>query len=112
MPVQTVRRPKRVANIEVAALERKAGEAAGLLKLLANENRLLILCRLAIAGEMSVGDLAHAVDLSQSALSQHLAKMREDGLLTTRREAQSVFYRIGDPNAVRLLSLLKTIYCS
>jgi DNA-binding transcriptional ArsR family regulator len=112
MPVQTVRRPKRVANIEVAALERKAGEAAGLLKLLANENRLLILCRLAIAGEMSVGDLADAVDLSQSALSQHLAKMREDGLLTTRREAQSVFYRIGDPNAARLLSLLKTIYCS
>lgn len=112
MPVQTVRRPKRVANIEVAALERKAGKAAGLLKLLANENRLLILCRLAIAGEISVGDLADAVDLSQSALSQHLAKMREDGLLTTRREAQSVFYRIDDPNAARLLSLLKTIYCS
>jgi DNA-binding transcriptional ArsR family regulator len=111
MPVQTVRRPKRADDVGVAALERKAGEAAGLLKLLANENRLLILCRLAIAGEMSVGDLADAVDLSQSALSQHLAKMREDGLLATRREAQSVFYRIGDPNAARLLALLKTIYC-
>jgi DNA-binding transcriptional ArsR family regulator len=111
MPIQAVKRPKRVADIGVAALERKAGEAAGLLKLLANENRLLILCRLAIAGEMSVGDLADAVDLSQSALSQHLAKMREDGLLTTRREAQSVFYRIGNPNAARLLALLKTIYC-
>ena len=111
MPVQTMRRPKRADDVGVAALERKAGEAAGLLKLLANENRLLILCRLAIAGEMSVGDLADAVDLSQSALSQHLAKMREDGLLATRREAQSVFYRIGDPNAARLLALLKTIYC-
>ncbi len=111
MPVQTMRRPKRADDFGVAALERKAGEAAGLLKLLANENRLLILCRLAIAGEMSVGDLADAVDLSQSALSQHLAKMREDGLLATRREAQSVFYRIGDPNAARLLALLKTIYC-
>ena len=95
----------------IADFERKAAEAAGLLKLLANENRLLILCRLAIAGEMSVGDLADAVDLSQSALSQHLAKMREDGLLATRREAQTVFYRIADPNAARLLALLKNIYC-
>ena len=51
------------------------------------------------------------MDLSQSALSQHLAKMREDGLLATRREAQTVFYRILDPNAARLLALLKNIYC-
>ncbi len=70
MPLQTVRRSKAVADIGIAALERKATEAAGLLKLLANENRLLILCRLVVAGEMSVGDLADAVDLSQSALSQ------------------------------------------
>jgi DNA-binding transcriptional ArsR family regulator len=95
----------------MAAFERKAAEAAGLLKLLANESRLLILCRLAMALEMSVNDLAEAVGLSQSALSQHLAKMREEGLLTTRREAQTVFYRIADPNAARLLALLKDIYC-
>ena len=88
---------KAAADIGIAELERKAGEAAGLLKLLANENRLLILCRLVVAGEMSVGDLAEAVDLSQSALSQHLAKMRDDGLVATRREAQTVFYRIADP---------------
>ena len=56
-------------------------------------------------------DLADAVGLSQSALSQHLAKMREEGLVATRREAQTVFYRIADPNAARLLSLLKNIYC-
>jgi ArsR family transcriptional regulator, virulence genes transcriptional regulator len=111
VPVQTVKRSKPAANTGIAELERKAGEAAGLLKLLANENRLLILCRLAIAGEMSVGDLADAVDLSQSALSQHLAKMREDGLVATRREAQTIFYRIADPNAARLLALLKNIYC-
>ena len=111
MPVQTVRRSKTAADNGIAELERKAAEAAGLLKLLANENRLLILCRLAAAGEMSVGDLADAVDLSQSALSQHLAKMREDGLVATRREAQTVFYRIDDPNAARLLALLKSIYC-
>ena len=111
MAMQAVRRSKPAAGIGIAELERKAAQAAGLLKLLANENRLLILCRLAIAGEMSVGDLADAVDLSQSALSQHLAKMREDGLLATRREAQTVFYRISDPNATRLLALLKSIYC-
>ena len=111
MALQPVRRSKPAADVGIAELERKAAEAAGLLKLLANENRLLILCRLAIAGEMSVGDLADAVDLSQSALSQHLAKMREDGLLATRREAQTVFYRISDPNTARLLALLKSIYC-
>lgn len=111
MPLQTLRRSKAAADIGIAELERKAGEAAGLLKLLANENRLLILCRLVIAGEMSVGDLADAVDLSQSALSQHLGKMREDGLVATRREAQTIFYRIADPNAARVLELLKNIYC-
>ena len=111
MPLQTVRRSKAAADIGIAELERKAGEAADLLKLLANENRLLILCRLVIVGEMSVGDLAEAVGLSQSALSQHLARMREDGLVATRREAQTVFYRIADPNAARLLALLKNIYC-
>jgi DNA-binding transcriptional ArsR family regulator len=111
MPLQTLPRSKSAGTTGIAELERKAAEAAGLLKLLANENRLLILCRLAVAGEMSVGDLADAVDLSQSALSQHLAKMREDGLLATRREAQAVFYRIADPNAARLLALLKSIYC-
>jgi ArsR family transcriptional regulator, virulence genes transcriptional regulator len=96
----------------IAALERKANEAAQLLKLLANENRLLILCRLVQVREMSVGDLVAAVGISQSALSQHLAKMRAEGLLTTRREAQTVYYRIADPDAKRLLTSLKDIYCA
>lgn len=106
----TARRAKPEAGA-MAYLERNAGEAAQLLKLLANENRLLILCRLALARESSVNDLAEAVGLSQSALSQHLAKMRDEGLLATRREAQAVFYRIADPKASRLLALLKSIYC-
>ncbi|HZD91833.1 MAG TPA: metalloregulator ArsR/SmtB family transcription factor [Pseudolabrys sp.] len=93
------------------AFERKAADAAQLLKLLANEHRLLILCRLAETREMSVNGLADAVGLSQSALSQHLARMREDGLLGTRREAQTVYYRLADPNATRLLALLRDIYC-
>jgi DNA-binding transcriptional ArsR family regulator len=94
-----------------AGLEQKAAEAARLLKLLANENRLLILCRLVAEREMPVNELAGAVDLSQSALSQHLARMREEGLLATRREAQTVFYRIADPHVRRVLTLLKSIYC-
>jgi DNA-binding transcriptional ArsR family regulator len=101
----------KLANAGMAELESKAAEAASLLKLLANENRLLILCRLALRGEMAVHDLADAVGLSQSALSQHLAKMREEGLVATRREAQTVIYRIADDNAKRLLMLLKDIYC-
>lgn len=101
----------KLAGLEMAELENKAAEAATLLKLLANENRLLILCRLALKGEMAVGDLAAAVGLSQSALSQHLARMREEGLVATRREAQTIFYRIANENAQRLLILLKDIYC-
>ncbi|MGB7280342.1 MAG: metalloregulator ArsR/SmtB family transcription factor [Pseudolabrys sp.] len=111
MRLQATRRSRTASDNGIEELERKAAEAASLLKLLANENRLLILCRLVVAGEMSVGDLADAVDLSQSALSQHLAKMRGDGLVATRREAQTVFYHIADPNAARLLALLKNIYC-
>ena len=91
--------------------ERRAADAAQLLKLLANEHRLVILCRLSQTREMSVSELAEAARLSQSAISQHLAKMREDGLLGTRRDAQTVFYRLADPNATRLLALLRDIYC-
>jgi DNA-binding transcriptional ArsR family regulator len=91
--------------------EARAAEAAQLLKLLANERRLLILCRLVAEREMSVGALAAAVGLGQSALSQHLAKMREEGLVATRRDAQTVMYRITDPNVSRVLKLLKDIYC-
>jgi ArsR family transcriptional regulator, virulence genes transcriptional regulator len=111
MRSSAVRRGKPAIDAGLADLERKAGEAAQLLKLLANENRLLILCRLVLARELSVNDLAKAVGLSQSALSQHLAKMREEGVLATRRDAQTVYYRIADPNAARLLTLLKSIYC-
>lgn len=96
---------------DIARLEERAGEAAGLLKMLANENRLLILCRLAVDGEVSVGDLVDKVSLSQSALSQHLAKLRQEGLVGTRKDAQTVYYRITDDNAGRLLQLLKDIYC-
>jgi ArsR family transcriptional regulator, virulence genes transcriptional regulator len=90
-------------------LAASAQAAARLLKLLASEQRLLILCRL-IDGEASVGDLAIHVGLAQSATSQHLAKMRAEGLVTTRREAQSIFYRLDDPAAVRVLETLCDVY--
>lgn len=94
-----------------AALEAKAAEAARLLRLLANENRLLLLCLLAAEGEMTVGRLAEALCLSQPALSQHLSRLREDGLVTARRDAQSMHYRISDPRAARLLGVLHELYC-
>ena len=95
----------------LAGLEANAGEAAQFLKLLANEQRLLILCHLVAKGEMTVNALADAVGLSQSALSQHLARLRDDGLVAFRREAQTLHYRVTDGRAVRLLKTLKAVFC-
>jgi DNA-binding transcriptional ArsR family regulator len=90
-------------------LESRAVEAARMLKLLANEQRLTVLCRLG-GGEMSVTELGEYVDLSQSALSQHLAKLRADGLVATRRDAQTIYYRLADPIAKRLIGVLCDLY--
>ena len=95
----------------VNPFSRHAGEAAGFLKALASEPRLLVLCYLAEAGEMSAGDLTAQVGLSQSAVSQHLTKLREKGLVATRKEAQTVFYRVCDAKAVQLLALLHDLFC-
>jgi len=94
-----------------SAFEEQAAEAAGLLKAMSNPSRLLVLCHLANGSELSVNQLADRVGLGQSALSQHLAKLREEGLVATRKQAQTVFYRIADPRAERLLGLLQEIYC-
>lgn len=96
---------------DLEALAKQAAAAARMLKLLGNEGRLLMLCLLAARGEMTAGELVSTVGLSQSALSQHLAKLREDGLVTFRRESQTLHYRISDPRAARILELLKDIYC-
>src|SRR3954452_1861986 len=92
-------------------LAKQAGEAAQLLKLLGNEKRLLILCFLAVRGEMTVGELVGVVKLSQSALTQHLSKLRGDGLVEFRRASQTLHYRVADARALRLLQVLKEIYC-
>lgn len=96
---------------DLATLQDKAGEASRLLRLLANENRLMLLCHLAGSGETPVGALADAIGLSQPALSQHLALLRAEGLVAPRRQAQTVFYRLADAKAARVLSLLRDLYC-
>jgi len=96
---------------EGPTLETEAAKVAALLQLIGNEKRLLILCRLVEQGEASVGALASGVRLSQSALSQHLARMREEGLVTTRRHAQTIWYRIADPRTESLLETLHALYC-
>jgi len=97
---------------ETGAIVDCAYEAARLLKLLANEKRLVILCFLATRGEMPVGALVEALGLSQSALSQHLAKLRRDGLVLFRRESQTLHYRLADPRVVRVLGVLEEIFCA
>ena len=101
----------------MAVKDRRAGEmgqhaeeAAQLLRTLANPHRLLVLCTLA-EGERSVGELNELIQLSQSALSQHLAVLREQGLVETRREAQTIYYGLARGPAVTVINALHSIYC-
>lgn len=94
-----------------AAFEEQAAKAASLLRALSNESRLLMLCHLTAGEELAVGELVERIGLSQSALSQHLAKLREEGLVATRKEAQTVYYRICDPRARQVLALLHDLFC-
>ena len=91
-------------------MQEHAADAAGLMKALGNESRLMILCVLA-DGERSVGDLNTIVPLSQSSLSQQLARLRKQGLVKTRRESQTIFYALADGPADRVITLLHDIYC-
>ena len=95
-------------NIE--ELRSRAGEAASFLKSIANDRRLIILCELA-KGERTVGELEAVVDLSQSALSQHLAKLRDAGLVATRRESQSIHYSLADTGVSQVIGVLRDVYC-
>lgn len=98
-------------RLDPKALKAKAGKVASLLGALANERRLLVLCKLVETGEATVGTLAGDVGLSQSALSQHLARMREEGIVTFRRDAQTLWYRIADPKVQTLFVTLHRLYC-
>lgn len=91
--------------------ETKAVEVAAILKAVANERRLMLLCKLLDLGEANVGALAEAIGLSQSALSQHLTVLREQGIVDYRRESQTLWYRIADPRIVALFSTLQGLFC-
>lgn len=100
-------------HLQILGLEQfqaSAGEAAGLLRALSNEKRLMILCQLGDR-EMSVGEMLPLVGLSQSALSQHLSRLRDEALVTTRREGTTIFYRIAEPAVLKVIAVLAEIYC-
>ncbi|KAF0675620.1 metalloregulator ArsR/SmtB family transcription factor [Roseivivax marinus] len=91
-------------------LQARAADVAGQLALLSNANRLMVLCHL-LEGEQSVGALQGQLALSQSALSQHLARLREAGMVATRRESQTIHYSIADPRLHDMIDALYRIYC-
>ena len=97
--------------MDFAPFEQKAGDVAQTLKAIGNARRLMLLCKLVEHGERTVGDLVDDVGLSQSALSQHLARMREEGLVAFRRESQTLWYRIADRRTEALLAALYRLYC-
>lgn len=99
-----------LSRFDRTLFQESAGRAAALLRLLGNENRLMVLCQLA-DGELAVGAIQARIVLSQSALSQHLALLREHGIVATRREGQTIYYRIADPAALRVIQILAELFC-
>lgn len=96
--------------MNVDELRSRAGEAASFLKSIANDRRLIVLCEL-VKGERSVGELEAVAGLSQSALSQHLAKLREARLVKTRRESQTIYYSLADTGVSKVIGVLHDVYC-
>ena len=96
------------ATMPLTEIEEDASSAADLLRLLANPHRLQVMCELR-GGEVSVGQMAGQVGLSQSALSQHLAKLRADRIVATRRDGQTIYYRIADPDVLALIEALSQV---
>lgn len=88
-----------------------ADKACALMKTLGHKGRLMVLCQLA-SGEKSVGELADSLHIPQSPLSQHLARMRKEGLVKTRREAQSVYYSLKAEDAGKIIECLYMLYCT
>jgi DNA-binding transcriptional ArsR family regulator len=99
------------AAIDPQRMAIAAGKASELMKTLGHKDRLMVLCHL-IPGEKSVGELARLLDIPQSPLSQHLARMRRESLVTTRREAQTIYYSIASDEAARIVGLMHELYCS
>lgn len=98
-------------ELSFEAMAENAQDAAGLLKALAHEGRLMILCAL-VSGERSVGELEDLLGARQAAVSQQLARLRLEGLVTCRREGKSIYYSLGDPRVTRLVETLHDIFCT
>lgn len=92
-------------------LEAQAQKAADFLRTLGNAHRLQVLCLLIEHGELSVGQINQYTNLSQSALSQHLAKMRDEGLVSYRRDAQTLYYALSDKTVIQIMAVLKENFC-
>ena len=99
------------AQIDPRKMASAAQKASDLMKTLGHKDRLMVLCHLT-SGEKSVGELAGLLDIPQSPLSQHLARMRKESLVDTRREAQTIYYSIASGEAERIVSLMHELYCS
>ena len=97
--------------IDPVRMASAAAKASELMKTLGHKDRLMVLCHLS-SGEKSVGELAGLLDIPQSPLSQHLARMRKEKLVMTRREAQTIYYSIASPEAARMVQLMHDLYCS
>ena len=98
-------------DLDMQQMRTSARDASALMKALSNESRLMILCNLS-SGEKSVGELQTVIGLSQSALSQHLARLRQDGLVRTRRVSQTIYYSLEGDQAGRIIEVLYDLYCS
>ena len=99
-----------LTDTDLDQMRTAAFQASQLLKAMANEYRLLILCNL-MEGEKQVGELNELINLSQSALSQHLARLRQDGLVQTRRESQAIFYSLASNEVEQIIAVLYQLYC-
>ena len=96
--------------IDPAALRAATGQAVNALKVLANEDRLLLLCQLS-QGEMSVSELEEALEIRQPTLSQQLGVLRTEGVVSTRRDGKRIFYSVADPRLLEVLGVLYRLYC-
>ena len=99
-----------MSSIEISAMRHAAGEATALLKALANEDRLLLLCQM-VEGEKCVSDFEALLDIRQPTLSQQLGVLRNEGLVHTRREGKRIFYSLASEQALQILGTLYGIYC-
>ena len=98
-------------DLDLKHMAESASRASSLMKTLGHKDRLMILCHLAM-GEKSVGQIAELLEISQSPLSQHLSRMRKEGLVETRREAQSIFYTLKSGEAARIVEVLYELFCA